>query len=44
MGIGFVLCVKAEDKDAVINMLKELGEEAFEIGHVKAGGQGVCLK
>jgi phosphoribosylformylglycinamidine cyclo-ligase len=44
MGIGFVLCVKAEDKEAVINMLKELGEEAFEIGHVKAGGQGVCLK
>ena len=44
MGIGFVLCVKGEDKDGVINTLKELGEEAYEIGYVKAGGQGVCLK
>lgn len=44
MGIGFVLCVKKEDKDLVIDALKELGEEAFEIGYVRAGGKGVCLK
>lgn len=44
MGIGFVLCVKEEDKDAVINELKEFGEKAFEIGYVKAGGNGVCIK
>ncbi|SMC19497.1 phosphoribosylformylglycinamidine cyclo-ligase [Clostridium acidisoli DSM 12555] len=44
MGIGFVLCVKKEDKDLVLDALKELGEEAFEIGYVRAGGKGVCLK
>ena len=44
MGIGFVLCVKQEDKAAVIDALKEFGEEAFEIGHVEAGGTGVCIK
>lgn len=44
MGIGFVLCVKQEDKAAVIDTLKEFGEEAFEIGYVEAGGKGVCLK
>lgn len=44
MGIGFVLCVKQEDKVAVIETLKEFGEEAFEIGYVEAGGKGVCLK
>ncbi|WP_026884803.1 phosphoribosylformylglycinamidine cyclo-ligase [Clostridium akagii] len=44
MGIGFVLCVKAEDKDAILNNLQQMGEKAFEIGHVEAGGHGVCLK
>ncbi|MDF2503904.1 MULTISPECIES: phosphoribosylformylglycinamidine cyclo-ligase [Clostridium] len=44
MGIGFVLCVKKEDKDKIIEALKEDGEEAFEIGHVEAGGKGVCIK
>lgn len=44
MGIGFVLCVKQEDKAGVIEALKECGEEAFEIGHVEAGGKGVCIK
>lgn len=44
MGIGFVLCVKKEDTEAVIKALKELGEEAFEIGNVTSGGEGICLK
>lgn len=44
MGIGFVLCVKKEDKKAVLKGLEELGEKAFEIGHIEAGGSGVCLK
>lgn len=44
MGIGFVLCVSAEDGDNVISCLKELGEEACQIGFIKAGGEGVCLK
>lgn len=44
MGIGFVLCVSPEDGDNVISSLKELGEEACQIGFIKAGGEGVCLK
>ena len=44
MGIGFVLCVKKEDKKAVLKSLEEMGEKAFEIGHIEAGGSGVCLK
>lgn len=44
MGIGFVLCVKPEDKEAILNNLQQMGEKAFEIGHVEAGGHGVCLK
>jgi hypothetical protein len=28
----------------VLRDLEELGEKAFEIGHVEAGGSGVCLK
>ena len=44
MGIGFVLCVDEKDVDSVIKELYELGEKAYEIGVVTAGGEGVCLK
>ena len=44
MGIGFVLCVKQEDAKAVIDSLNEMGETAYEIGHVISGGEGICLK
>ena len=44
MGIGFVLCVDEKDVNAVIKELHELGEKAYEIGVVTAGGEGVCLK
>ena len=44
MGIGFVLCVDEKDVDSVIKDLIELGEKAYEIGVVTAGGEGVCLK
>ena len=44
MGIGFVLCVDEKDVDSVIKELIELGEKAYEIGIVTAGGEGVCLK
>lgn len=44
MGIGFILCIAKEDKDDVLNALKELGQKAYHIGHVEAGGAGVCLK
>ncbi|MBL4932053.1 phosphoribosylformylglycinamidine cyclo-ligase [Clostridium paridis] len=44
MGIGYVLCVNKDDAQTVIGELKELGEEAYEIGYVRAGGEGVCLE
>jgi len=43
MGIGFVLCVNKDDKDAVIKALIELGENAYEIGYVQRG-EGLCLR
>lgn len=44
MGIGFVLCVSPEEAGNVLESLKESGEKAYQIGFVKAGGEGVCLK
>ena len=44
MGIGFVLCVNEEDVESIIKSLKEMGEDAYEIGYVTSGGEGVCLK
>lgn len=44
MGIGFVLCVKEADVQAILNELEAMGEKAYEIGVVTAGGEGVCLK
>lgn len=43
MGIGMVLAVDSSIKDDVISELKALGEDAYEIGRVQAGGGGVCL-
>ncbi|MBE6049713.1 MAG: phosphoribosylformylglycinamidine cyclo-ligase [Clostridium sp.] len=44
MGIGFVLCVNEKDVEPIIKSLKEMGEDAYEIGYVTSGGEGVCLK
>ncbi|SHJ99281.1 phosphoribosylformylglycinamidine cyclo-ligase [Clostridium cavendishii DSM 21758] len=44
MGIGFVLCVNKEDSKKIIELLNNLGETAYEIGHVALGGDGICLK
>lgn len=44
MGIGFVLCVNKADSQNIIKTLEELGQKAYEIGYVQAGGAGVCLK
>ncbi|AEB76434.1 phosphoribosylformylglycinamidine cyclo-ligase [Clostridium botulinum] len=44
MGIGYVLCVKKEDVKSIIEDIEKMGNKAYEIGHVEAGGKGVCLK
>lgn len=44
MGIGMVLCVNERDSENIIKVLEEMGEKAYKIGTVTAGGEGVCLK
>lgn len=44
MGIGFVLIVKKSEKNSILNELKSLGEEAFEIGYIQKGDRGICLE
>lgn len=44
MGIGFILCVNANDSKEVIKQIEKMGSKAYEIGHVEAGGKGVCLR
>jgi phosphoribosylformylglycinamidine cyclo-ligase len=44
MGVGFVLCVDKEIAEAVVKEIISEGDRAYVIGHVEAGGAGVCLK
>lgn len=44
MGIGFVLCIDAENAETVIGELKVYGLKAYNIGYVEAGGAGVCIR
>ncbi len=43
MGVGFVLVVSSDDKDAIISELKSHGEDAYEIGFIEKGDKGLCL-
>lgn len=44
MGIGFVLCAAEKDADDILKTIGLMGEKAYKIGCVEAGGHGVCLK
>lgn len=44
MGIGFILCVDEKDVNEILKELKSNGEEAYEIGYITSGGEGICLK
>jgi len=44
MGIGFVVCVDKADAEKMLAKIESLGEKAYVIGHVQAGGEGICLK
>ena len=46
MGIGFVIIVDKDEKESIINELKEMKETVYEIGHIeKNNGEnsGICL-
>jgi phosphoribosylformylglycinamidine cyclo-ligase len=36
-GVGMVLCVPAEQADAALARLRELGETAWRLGRIEAG-------
>ncbi len=44
MGVGFVLVVAPEDKQKAIQILKEQGENGYEIGYISKGDRKICLK
>ncbi|MBQ3438076.1 MAG: phosphoribosylformylglycinamidine cyclo-ligase [Fusobacterium sp.] len=44
MGVGFTLVVEEKDVEAIIEFLKTLGEEAYEIGYIQKGDNSLCLK
>lgn len=44
MGVGFVVIVKKEDAEKTIGILKENGENAYEIGYISKGENKLCLK
>ena len=44
MGVGFVVIVKKEDAEKTIDILKENGENAYEIGYICKGENKLCLK
>lgn len=44
MGIGYVVCVKAEDAPKVIKTIEDMGNRAYKIGYVEDGSKGVCIK
>ncbi|MDO4689947.1 MAG: phosphoribosylformylglycinamidine cyclo-ligase [Fusobacterium sp.] len=44
MGVGFTLVVDEKDTEAIIEFLRNLGEEAYEIGYIQKGNNSLCLK
>ena len=44
MGVGFIVIVKREDAEKTIGILKENGENAYEIGYISKGENKLCLK
>lgn len=44
MGVGFIVIVKKEDAKKTIGILKENGENAYEIGYISKGENKLCLK
>ncbi|HET7649225.1 MAG TPA: phosphoribosylformylglycinamidine cyclo-ligase [Gammaproteobacteria bacterium] len=44
MGIGMVLCVAPQDQDRALAALRAAGEQAWIIGEVVAGTEGVTLR
>ncbi len=44
MGVGFVLVVKPDEKDRIMDLLHTLGEEVYEIGLIEKGEKPIVLR
>jgi phosphoribosylformylglycinamidine cyclo-ligase len=44
MGVGMVLAVASEDTPAVLDALREAGQEAYRLGEVRPGERGIKLE
>ncbi|MGA9853672.1 MAG: phosphoribosylformylglycinamidine cyclo-ligase [Gammaproteobacteria bacterium] len=44
MGIGMVVCVSPADSQHTLNLLSDLGEQAWRIGQVEGGHEGVVIR
>ena len=43
MGIGYVIIINQQEQELALQLLKELGEQAYVIGRIKEGGEGLVL-
>ena len=43
MGVGMAIVVAAEDAEKALSILREAGEDAYVIGEVVAGDEGVII-
>ena len=44
MGVGFTVIVNKRDSERAVEILKEAGEDAYEIGYISKGDKKLCLK
>ena len=44
MGIGMVACVAEADAERVLELLKASGEQAWRVGRVESGVNGVVIR
>lgn len=43
MGVGFILIVPQEETTTIVDSLNQLGENAFLLGEIKSGNEGVVI-
>ena len=44
MGVGFTVIVNKRDSERAVEILKEAGEDVYEIGYISKGDKKLCLK
>lgn len=44
MGVGFTVILDKKDSEKAMEILRENGETAYEIGYISKGDKKICLK